>query len=193
MQRRTLLRYTALATGAAVTGPLLTTLLSGCQADPAVNEEDYQPVFFSKAEFRILKTIVDTILPKTDSPSATEVGVHRIIDNMVGNVYQPEERIDYKASFQALLAQLNGGVAVGESANGLASELSAKQIASLHQSDDPAAKSAKEALLQLKQQTVAYYLSTEAVATKFLNYLPVPGQYEACVKLADVGGKAWAL
>ena len=49
------------------------------------------------------------------------------------------------------------------------------------------------AYLNFKQQTVAYYLSTEEVATKFLTYLPVPGKYEACITVEEAGGKAWAL
>jgi hypothetical protein len=193
MQRRTLLKYTALASGAAVTGPLLTIILSGCQADPAVEDLDYKPVFFSDTEFRILRKLVDIILPKTDSPAASEVGVHRIIDNMIGTVYQPEERLVFRDSFQILLAQLNGGTVEGETYDRLAGKLSAQQVQALHASNDPASKVAKSVLLGLKQQTVAYYLSTKEVGTNFLNYLPVPGQYEACVKLADVGGKAWAL
>ncbi len=193
MQRRTLLKYTALATGAAVSGPLLTILLSGCQTDPAIQDIDYKPVFFNDIEFSILRKVVDIILPETDSPAASAVGVHRIIDSMVGTVYKPEDRLDFKDGFSALLRQLNGGAEEGETFQGLAKNLSAKQVEALHASDDPNASAAKSSLLGIKQQTVAYYLSTKEVATNFLNYLPVPGQYEACVKLADVGGKAWAL
>lgn len=193
MQRRTLLKYTALATGAAVSGPLLTVLLSGCQTDAVVQDLDYKPVFFSDTEFKIIRKIVDVILPKTDSPAASEVGVHRIIDNMVGTVYEPEQRLAYRDGLKAMLTQLNGGAAEGESFDGLASELSTKQVEALHASSDSAAKAAKDALLSIKQQTVAFYLSTKEVATNFLNYLPVPGEYQACIKLADVGGKAWAL
>jgi len=46
---------------------------------------------------------------------------------------------------------------------------------------------------ELKQQAIAYYLSTEEINTKYLNYLPVPGEYQACIPLSEIGGKAWAI
>ncbi len=46
---------------------------------------------------------------------------------------------------------------------------------------------------EVKQQTIAYYLASEEISTKYLNYLPVPGEYKACIPLSEVGGKAWAI
>ncbi len=47
------------------------------------------PHFFDQEGHTILKATIDKILPKTESPSATEVGVYKIIDTMVGTVYKP--------------------------------------------------------------------------------------------------------
>jgi len=52
---------------------------------------------------------------------------------------------------------------------------------------------AKAALLDIKQQAVAYYLSTKEIATNYLNYLPIPGEYEPCISLESVNGKVWAI
>ncbi|PKG96710.1 hypothetical protein [Paraglaciecola sp. MB-3u-78] len=49
------------------------------------------------------------------------------------------------------------------------------------------------AYIDIKQQTVAFYLSTEDIAENYLNYLPIPSEYEPCVPLAELGGKAWAV
>ena len=75
MERRQLLRYTAYFTGAAVGAPLMSTLLSGCKTDTMAEAVD-QLSFFSGEEFSLVKKVIDTIIPKTDSPSATDVGVH---------------------------------------------------------------------------------------------------------------------
>ena len=60
----------------------------------------------------------------------------------------------------------------------------------LSQNDDVA--NAKMAFKELKQQVIAYYLNTEEVGTEFLNYLPIPGEYQPCISVEDVNNKAWA-
>lgn len=190
MKRRAILKYTALATGAALATPLMTTLLSGCQTDAVETNSGYQPQFFNKDEFGILKKLVDLILPKTDSPAASEVGVQNIIDTMVGTVYQKEEKISYQKGFKDLLAYLNGGQS---DIKNLGDKLSLDALQKINDSTDEKLKAVKDSFLHLKQQTVAYYLSTEEIGKNYLNYLPVPGEYQACIQLADVGGKAWAL
>jgi len=52
---------------------------------------------------------------------------------------------------------------------------------------------ADETYNQIRQQTISYYLSTEEINTKYLNYLPVPGKYQPCISLEEAGGKAWAI
>jgi hypothetical protein len=46
-------------------------------------------------------------------------------------------------------------------------------------------------ILQFKELVVAGYFTSEAGATKVLQYLPVPGPYKGCV-LAEEVGKDWA-
>ncbi len=189
MNRRDILKYTALATGAAVGAPLMSTLLSGCKADPPESEGGGQEMLaaFNPAEFALVTQMADLILPKTDSPSATEVGVHYMIDRMVGLVYTEDDRKAYKTRFAAMSKHLENAEFAKADAE--------KQLAILQELDTKtgsAGKEAQQAFLDFKQQTIAYYLNTEEVGTKFLNYLPVPGQYEPCISLEEVGGKLWA-
>ena len=192
MNRRAILKYTALATGAAVSGPLMMSILSGCTSEKKVQSPDYQAQFFQTDEFSLLQQIVDVILPKTDSPAASEVGVPKIIDEMVGSVYPKEDRENYRAGFTALSQYLNG-LQDGKNFGVLSEAEQLKGLQALESSTGEDLQEVRNAYLQLKQQTVAYYLSTETIATKYLNYLPVPGAYEACIPLTEVDGKAWAL
>jgi len=192
MKRRAILKYTALATGAAIAAPLMTTLLSGCQTDAVAKLPDYKPGFFNDTEFTILKKMVDLILPKTDSPSATEVGVQNIIDTMVGKVYENEEKGAYQKAFRGLLTYLNKDEKDTTFKN-VIKNLSLEKLQEINDTKDENLKAVKDSFLHLKQQTVAYYLSTEEIGKNYLNYLPVPGEYQSCIQLADVGGKAWAL
>lgn len=190
MKRREILKYTAYATGAAVCSPLISSILSGCSTETSY-PADFTPQFFTEDEFRVVNSLVDTILPKTSSPSASEQNVDKMIDSMVGTVYNPDDRANYKAGFDALMAYLKAE-ANGRAFNKLSDEKKLTLVEKL-ESKEGSSEEVRGAYLEIKQQTVAYYLTTEAVAKNFLNYLPVPGGYEACIPLADVGGKAWAL
>ena len=183
MKRREILRYTALATGAAISAPLLSSLLVGCQSEvvPAITAEEL--AFFSGTEFELVKTIADIILPKTDSPSATDVGVHDMIDQMVGKVYSEKEKTDYKTGFTALSNLV--GKATGNDLIALVNQL--------NNGDESTPEAARKGFTHLKQQTIAYYLSSKEIGMNYLTYLPVPGDYEACITVEEAGGKAWAL
>ena len=190
MNRREILKYTAYATGAAVCSPLISSILSGCVPDTTNYDADFVPQFFSEDEFRTVNSLIDTILPKTSSPAASEVGVDKTIDTMVGKVYKKTDREAFQERFAVLQEFLKeqGG---GRSFYKLSAEERLKLLQQLENEEDT--DDARRAYLELKQQTIAYYLSTAEVAKNFLNYLPVTGEYEACISLVDVGGRAWAL
>lgn len=182
MERRELIKLVSLATGSLLSAPLMGSLIVGCKGDISVDDQNYQLLFFEQKDFSLVQKLVDIILPKTDSPSASEVNVHKTIDLMIGTVYKPEQRRQYLVHFFKLKEYL---------------ESSKKEdlitLNTLSKSDDDRDKLAKKALMDLKQQTIAYYLSTEVIAKNHLNYLPIPGKYEACISLDEVNGKAWAL
>ncbi len=180
MKRRELIKLVTLSTGAVLSAPLLSSLLTSCKEVPKITDSDYVLQFFDAENFELLRTLIDTILPKTESPSATEVGVHKIIDTMVGTVYKPSDRSNYKQKFSALKTYLNSN-----SGNQL--DAIKNLVASTNEGD----KEAKNALLDLKQQTISYYLSTEEIGKNYLNYLPTPGDYEPCISLEEAGGKLW--
>ncbi len=186
MKRREVIRLVSLATGAAISAPLMSSLVTGCKKVEKIPDLDYTLQFFNQNEFSLIRTVIDIILPKTDSPSATDVGVHKTIDTMVGNVYRPHEKENYTKRISLLLKYLDGFLKLSNK----------KQIETIQQlsiSNKSENKAVKDAFLELKQQTIAYYLLTEEIATKFLNYLPVPGKYEPCITLEETGGKAWAI
>ena len=129
MERREILKYTALLTGAAVGAPLWSALLSGCDAAPNENAATDQLQFFNREEFVLLAGVIDLILPKTDSPSASDVGVHYTIDGMVGTVYQDEDKAGFRKGFDALAGYLNSAT----EGKGLLSRETSEQLNLLQQ------------------------------------------------------------
>ena len=187
MNRREVLKLTALVTGAAITPPLAGALLSGCSVDPSQMDVQAANSIFSVEEYQLLNSIVDVILPKSDSPSASEVGVPSIIDDVVGQVYDNDGRALYLARFQIMAEHL------GDKFSRSTIKTKTEKLQALGSSTNEELAEARLAYLDLRQQTVAFYLTTEPVATKFLNFLPVPGEYQPCIELSSVNGKAWAL
>lgn len=190
MNRREILKYTALATGATLSGSLMGIILSGCGSDAADKAlaDGYQPKYFNENEMGQLRSLVDVILPKTDSPSASEVGVHKIMDSMVGEVYTADKQAEFRTGYTALMAHLTKA--------GFFEKKAAEQVQilqALDASKDESQKAVRDAYLDVKQQTIAYFLSNKEIGTKFLNYLPVPGKYEACISVEEAGGKLWAI
>lgn len=186
MKRREVIKLVSLATGAAISAPLMGSLLTGCEEVKKTPGIDYTLLFFNEKEFQYIQTIADIILPKTNSPSATDVDVHKIIDLMLSEVYKPEDKKNYSKGLTSLIDHLDGFLELN---NTKQIEL-LQQLSTSEESNDQLAKSA---YLDLKQQTIAYYLSTEEIAENYLNYLPIPGNYEPCISLEETGGKAWAI
>ncbi len=180
MKRRELVKLVMLSTGAVLTIPLSNSILIACKNVDTTKDSDYVLQYFNKEDYEFLQNMLNVILPKTDSPSAIDVGVHQIIDTIVGTVYDPIQKKEFAESFNALKLHLNSGVDL-------------VKLQSLLKASNEQDKMAQSALLRLKQQTIVYYLSTEEIAKNYLNYLPIPGAYEPCIPLESVNGKAWAL
>lgn len=177
-----------MATGAALSSSVLASLMAGCTTKKV---SGYQLQFFSDNEFELVSSLVDTILPKTDSPAASEVGVDQTIDAIIAQVYQPEDREAYAQRFSLLINHLN------KEAGSTFLELSPANkltiLQKVENSTENVSKEVNRAYLDFKQQTIAFYLSSEEIGEKFLNYLPVPGEYIACISPDEVGGKAWSI
>lgn len=192
MNRRQVLQYTAWFTGASVSAPLAGAILSGCsreaQNPPPGSGELPVLHFFAPEPFQRLRAVTDAILPRTDSPSASDVGVDATIDRMIGQVFDDGYRDTFRAGWEQLEVYL-------EQQEFLSAE-SAEQanvLRALELGDDQRFDRARAVYLDLKQQTIAYYLTTEEVAENHLNYLPIPGDYEPCISIDDVNNKAWAI
>tara|TARA_R100001143_G_scaffold63604_1_gene73756 strand:+ start:6534 stop:7082 length:549 start_codon:yes stop_codon:yes gene_type:complete len=182
-----MLKYTALITGGTISAPFATAFLSGCS-----RPEEFGTVtdlhFFTPEEFEWISLLADTILPRTDSPSATDVNVHYTIDSMIGLVFDE----DFKNQFRSQWAELENYL---NRQNFTELESSAREIllSELERNRENDLSEARQVFKEIKQQTIAYYLTTEEVGKNHLNYLPIPGEYKPCISQEDVNHKAWAI
>ena len=189
MKRRNTIKLLTLGTGAVFVTPLVSGLLSSCKSEP--DYPSFEPEFFDAEELPLLNAVIDTLIPETDSPSAVTVGVPQTLDHMISGLYWPEQKAAFKANFSALKEYLN--TVKGQSFINLKPEEKTTVLHELIDSREDSTKTARNSLLDIKNQSIAYYLNTEKVAKNHLNYLPVPGPFLPCVPLDELNGKAWAI
>ena len=107
---------------------------------------------------------------------------------MLGQVFNSTYQAAFKSNWLALEKYLGQQQFLQ-----LAPPAQVDALRSLELSKDEDAASAKKGLVEFKQQVIAHYSTTEEIAEKFLNYLPIPGFYKPCISVDEVNNKAWAL
>lgn len=215
MDRRKALKNMSLAMGYTVATPTLVSIMQSCKGEPVM---EWTPDFFTKDQGSIVTKLVDIILPKTDTPSASEVQVNIFIDRFINEVADKDEQRFIKMITGRFIEK-----AINDSGKQKATDLSIealeKTLASvLKISKEEETKNAeavetykmsmvagKEAILDegaaihafatnLRNMTIMGYKTSKYVGEKVLNYLPVPGMYVACGDIQELsGGKAWSL
>ncbi|RNC85677.1 MAG: gluconate 2-dehydrogenase subunit 3 family protein [Balneola sp.] len=189
MKRRDVLKF---GVTAIMSAPLLSTVLFGSTSIPKSILQAYSPSFFSGNQLDLIKAIADTILPKTESPSASEVGVPEKMDSMISAILREDEKGNYMRRFE-LFENYLGRTLNGESFIDLDQEQRLAVLNEIDQSSEGNLEPIRQALWDIKGRTVDYYRNSRVIATTYLNFLPIPGYYEPCATVEELGGKAWAI
>lgn len=197
MNRRQVLQRVAYLMGGAVSAPAVLGLLNGCA--PKQPEASWQPVFLTKEQGALVAAIAEIIIPRTDTPGAIDVGVPAFIDTMLKGVYTQEDRDRYVTGLKAFddTARAAHGKAFVDLDKSKQAELVRKvhdEAVAVELAYDPRPATLRRPfILMTKELTLLGFFCSEPGATQVLQYVAVPGGYQACVPLAQAGnGKAWA-
>lgn len=197
MDRRNALKKTGLLAGATIAMPGILSLLQSCKNEPRL---DWQPMFFSMDEAKTISTIVDMILPRTDTPGALDVKVDLFIDKVIAKTYDEEGQ----KSMRAEIATFNEDCKkdFGAVFNDLNDE---KRIAVLEASEKSSGKfnpgvwgktvGEQEPIgfyRSLKATAIWAFMTSEEIGENVLSYDPIPGNFEACKPVSEVVNK-WSL
>ncbi|MFD2587281.1 gluconate 2-dehydrogenase subunit 3 family protein [Croceitalea marina] len=217
MERRSALKNMGMVFGYAVATPTLLGLVQSCK-DKAPFAE-WVPSYFEKDKGYALAQMVDVILPKTDTPSATEVNVHVFIDEFAKEVLPEEQQAFMKVVMDKFmnkvmtdagkdsLADLEGAdfepalnkylakrskeeeKAHGEAIGDYMEAIEAGESATL---DEDVA--CFEFAGNIRGVATWAYKSSEYIGEEVLAYLPLPGEYIACGDVNELTqGRAWSL
>ncbi|MCX6952836.1 MAG: gluconate 2-dehydrogenase subunit 3 family protein [Verrucomicrobia bacterium] len=183
MGRREAIKRAAMFLGVAISPSLLSGALQAQTGGGA--GAGAKPVYLTAKQFATAGAVAERILPRTDTPGALDVGVPAFIDLMYGKFLSEGDR----QTFAAGLADVERASAAAHRADFAA--LPAEQQDSLLRKIATGSAREKAFFRQIKEVTVLGYFTSETVGKTVLHYDPVPGRFDACVPLSEVGNKAW--
>lgn len=197
MKRREALKKTALLGGSAAVSTSLLTLLQSCQQQSRLG---WQPRFLSEDHAQLVSSLVDALLPATDTPGGLDVKVDMFIDLVFARMY------DETARQQAVeeMDRFNERC-VARFGNAFHRLDTDKKVAVL-QAEEAGAPRFNGSVWGTpvgKQQPVGFYrtfkslavwgyCTSEEIGRSVLKYDPIPGDYLGCIPFSDVG-KVWSL
>jgi hypothetical protein len=183
MTRREAIQRAAILLGLAISPSIVAGVLHA-QAVPAGAAR--RPRYLMPGEFATAAAAAERILPRTDTPGAADVGVPEFIDLMYGEYLTWEEK-------QWLVGALHDIDGTSQLAHGqaFAAIEGRHQDRILREAFDDPRDAEQSSFLLLKELVVVGYFTAEPVGTKVLHYDPIPGVYQGCVAIADVGNVAW--
>ncbi|RKR14623.1 gluconate 2-dehydrogenase subunit 3-like protein [Maribacter vaceletii] len=216
MDRRKALKNMGLSLGYVVATPTLLSIVQSCKTEKTL---EWVPDFFTKEQGETLISLVDLILPATDTPSASELQVHLFIDKFSKEVMPKEQQDVFKTTFNAFtntalkdsgkespkeLTSANldmslskalkiskGQQKENDKAIMVYNNAIAAQNSSVVLADDVACYAFAS---KLRGLTIWGYKTSEYVGEKVLAYLPIPGEYIACGDVEELTqNKAWSL
>lgn len=184
MNRRDAIKRTSLLLGIAVSSPVVVSLLGGCSPNKEIN---WIPSFLSKDQSLLVSELSETILPKTDTPGAIDIGVDAFIDKMVGEVYIKKEQnvfIEGLKKVNQLSQEVGKDIFINLPEN--------KRHAVLEKLEDTITDYDKDRdehnqpfYSQFKELTLLGYFTSEEIMTNQLKYVPIPARLNGCVDMEN--------
>jgi hypothetical protein len=180
MQRRELIKQMAAALTALST--------STAFADAVVNfsGEDLGSSL-DKNQLILIPQLADVIIPATDTPGASDAGVHQFIAYMLEHYYDQDKNRAFQSGLLALERASQQHFNASLSATDQEQKL--RLFSALERQRKISAE--RDFLVWLKQLTVMGYYTSEIGATQELRYLATPGTYSACIDFSEVD-RTWA-
>ncbi len=197
INRRDAIKKTALLMGVAISASTIVGVMNGCKADPDVvagGLENWVPNFLTKDEGQLVAQIAETIIPKTETPGAIDTGAYSFIDIYLKDNETAEDQKAFKDGLTEfeLFCKNAFNKSFQECSEEERIEFLKKEEATAYEKIEANPKE-KTFWFTIKELTFIGYFTSDVGAKQFLKYDPIPGSYEACIPLEDVGGTWYTL
>ncbi|MCE7065477.1 gluconate 2-dehydrogenase subunit 3 family protein [Dyadobacter sp. CY326] len=125
---------------------------------------------------KILSAMVETIIPKTDTPGAGELGVGAFVQKMVTDCYDSKAQAGLKSGVSNLDEQ-----SIQRFGKSFADAGKEQRLQILQEIDKGSDAGQKAFLGMVKNLTIQGYMSSEYVMTNLTHYEMIPARYHGCV------------
>jgi hypothetical protein len=169
------------------------TVLAGCSVPVAKQfaEQRRNPAqigkLFSEHEITILYSLCETILPKTDTPSAVEAGCHEFVPHQLQHCHSTQQQDDCIHIINTVDMLANKKFA---KTFPLLKPQQQQQILVEIENETTSTDAEKEQFRFLKALIVFGYFTSEVGATQALNYQAVPGGFVGSIPVTS-DTKSW--
>lgn len=172
MKRRQLLKNSATTLVGLGSLPAISMLLKSCGVKRL---SEYQPIYLSTQQFDTVWQMAELILPKTDSPGASDAGVAPYIDLLFDSYFEAEQKEELELGLNTFMADGQ------EKYQKTFLELDEAQQIEYMQLMESA--SGEKSFFKSFKELVLWAFFTSEVGMKSMNYKPVPGKYEGCITI----------
>jgi len=197
MDRRKALKKTGLFAGATLLAPSMLSILESCKSE---NRLEWTPSFFTQEEAQTIAKMIDMILPRTDTPGALDVKSDIFIDKVIAETYDEDEQEHMRKEIAVFNAHCK------ENYRKIFINLPEEdRIKILTEAEKTSGKFGKGVwgtgvgpqeeigfYRGIKSMAIWAYFTSEEIGKNVLSYDPIPGVYEPCKPLSEVGNK-WSL
>ena len=183
--------------GSAALAPSLFSLLQSCQQQPRLG---WEPIFLSIDQAELISTLVDTLLPRTETPGALDMKVDMFIDVVFAKLFDTKGQ-------DKVIAEM-------DRFDELCTEIFGSKFTELNTTDREEYLKQKESqsgkfngkvwgtavgdqkpvgfYRTIKSLALWGYFSSEEIGKNVLSYDPIPGEYLGCIPISDIGN-TWSL
>jgi len=197
MNRRKALKQAGFLAGATVCMPSFLTLLQSCKNETRL---DWQPEFFQEKEAKTISTLVEMILPRTDTPGALDVKVDMFIDKVVAQTYDKESQEAIRNQIAVFNAECH--TTYGNDFSNL-DETEKVEVLKTEEANSGKFNPGVWGTTVGEQEPVGFYrglkamaiwayFTSEEIGEEILSYDPIPGGFEPCKPISEVGNR-WSL
>ncbi|PHR95439.1 MAG: hypothetical protein COA80_10600 [Leeuwenhoekiella sp.] len=206
MNRRQVLKNIGLGAGYVMVAPAAFNLLQSCKSEP---KNEWQPVFLNATNGMALTHILDVILPKTDTPGASDLNIAQFIDAYMSEVAEEGQKKEFESGanafalsfkenfdknledgehedFEKAVAKYLG--ADKETRDAYVKVVSATQDPEAPEVDFDAHAGSYAYLSAVRDLGIWAWKNSEEVGENVLWYDPIPGVYQGCLPLEEAGG-----
>ena len=197
MDRRDVIKKSALFAGLTISGATISSLFQSCQSQSRI---DWEPMFFDQKQAETVSAMTEIILPATDTPGALDLNVDLFVDLICAKHLSPEDQAHVKKGCNEFMDKCKS--TYGKNFPDLNPEQQAEMMKQAGESANTFNPSVWGSPLgkqdpvdfyrRVKQFTLMGYFTSEEVGKNILVFDPIPGEQKGCIPLDDVGN-AWTI